>query len=59
MLPNNPVELTAGSYLRVSKGVRHYEWPKGATIIYVHGLGPLETIYVNPADDPRQKSNQK
>lgn len=57
--PAQGQELTAGSYMRVSKGVRHYEWTKGETIIYVHGLGPLDTIYVNPADDPRQKSNQK
>ena len=57
--PVQAQELTAGSYMRVSKGVRHYEWTKGDTIIYVYGLGPLDTIYVNPADDPRQKSNQK
>jgi quercetin dioxygenase-like cupin family protein len=57
--PAQAQELTAGSYMRVSKGVRHYEWTKGDTIIYVYGLGPLDTIYVNPADDPRQKSNQK
>ena len=52
-------ELTAGSFMRLSKGVRHFEWTKGETIIYVSGLGPLDTIYVNPADDPRQKSGAK
>jgi len=57
--PVQAQELTAGSYMRVSKGVRHYEWTKGDTIIYVYGLGPLDTIYVNPADDPRQKANHK
>ena len=57
--PAQAQELTAGSYMRVSKGVRHYEWTKGDTIIYVYGLGPLDTIYVNPADDPRQKANHK
>jgi len=57
--PAQAQELTTGAYMRVSKGVRHYEWAKGDTIIYVYGLGPLDTIYVNPADDPRQKSNQK
>jgi len=50
--------LPAGSFLRMSKGVRHYEWTKGETIIYVYGLGPLETMYVNPTDDPRRKDNQ-
>lgn len=52
-------ELAAGSYVRVSKGVRHFEWTKGETIIYISGLGPLGTTYVNPADDPRQKSTSK
>ena len=52
-------ELKPGSYMRVSKEVRHYEWTKGETIIYVYGLGPLDHIYVNPADDPRQKSSRK
>src|SRR5882672_266690 len=51
--PAQAQEMTAGSYMRVSKGVRHYEWTKGETIIYVYGLGPLDTIYVNSADDPR------
>jgi quercetin dioxygenase-like cupin family protein len=57
--PAQAQELTVGSYMRVSKGVRHYESTKGETVVYVSGLGPLDTIYVNPADDPRQKSNQK
>jgi ChrR-like protein with cupin domain len=51
-------ELAAGSFMRMSKEVRHYEWTKGETIIHVHGLGPLETTYVNPADDPRRKDNR-
>ena len=50
-------ELTAGSFMRVSKGVRHFEWTKGETIIYVYGAGPLDTIYVNPADNRRQQTS--
>jgi hypothetical protein len=52
-------ELTPGSFMRIPKGVRHYEWTKGQTVIYVHGLGPLDTTYVNPADDPRQQAGSK
>jgi len=52
-------ELSAGSFMRMSKGVRHFEWTKGETIIYVYGAGPLDTIYVNPNDDPRQKGGSK
>ena len=52
-------EMPAGAFMRMSKGVRHFEWTKGETIIYVYGLGPLDTIYVNPADDPRQKASAR
>lgn len=49
-------ELPAGSYMRISKGVRHFEWTKGETIVYIYGAGPLDTIYVNPSDDPRNSA---
>jgi hypothetical protein len=52
-------DLTAGAMMRMSKGVRHFEWTKGETVIYVYGAGPLDTIYVNPTDDPRNKSTSK
>jgi hypothetical protein len=57
--PARGQELKPGSFMRVSKEVRHYEWTKGETVIYVSGLGPLDTTYVNPADDPRQKAQTK
>ena len=47
--------LPIGTYMRMSKGVRHFEWTKSETIVYIYGQGPLDTIYVNPADDPRKK----
>lgn len=47
--------LTAGSYMRMPKTMRHFAWAKGETIIQVHGIGPFEITYVNPADDPRKK----
>ena len=51
-------ELMAGSYARMPKGVRHFASMKGESIIQVHGTGPFEIIYVNPADDPRHKSGK-
>jgi quercetin dioxygenase-like cupin family protein len=48
-------ELPAGSYMRMPKGMRHFAAAKGETIIQVHGVGPFEIHYVNPADDPRKK----
>src|SRR6185436_1723163 len=48
-------ELKAGSFASMPKGARHFAWAKGETVIQVHGVGPFEITYVNPADDPRKK----
>jgi hypothetical protein len=47
--------LPAGSFVRMPKGMRHFAWVKDETIIQVHGNGPFQINYVNPADDPRKK----
>jgi hypothetical protein len=51
----NSKPMPAGSYMRMPKEMRHFAWAKGETIIQVHGMGPFEINYVNPADDPRKK----
>jgi hypothetical protein len=48
-------EMPAGSYAKMPKEMRHFAWARGETIIQVHGTGPFEINYVNPADDPRKK----
>jgi hypothetical protein len=48
-------ELPAESYMRMPKGMHHFAWFKGETIIQIHGEGPFQINYVNPADDPRKK----
>jgi quercetin dioxygenase-like cupin family protein len=48
-------ELPSGSYMRMPKGMPHFAVAKGETILQVHGVGPFEIQYVNPADDPRKK----
>jgi hypothetical protein len=48
-------EMPAGSFMRMSKEMRHYAMAKGETVIQLHGVGPFEITYVNPADDPRKK----
>ena len=47
--------LPAGSFVIMPREMRHFAWAKGETIVQVHGIGPFEFIYVNPADDPRKK----
>jgi quercetin dioxygenase-like cupin family protein len=48
--------LREGGFAKMPKGVKHYAWAKGETIVQVQGVGVLDFNYVNPADDPRNKS---
>jgi quercetin dioxygenase-like cupin family protein len=52
-------ELKEGGFAKMPKGVRHYVWAKGETVIQVHGVGPFEVKYVNASDDPRAKANSR
>jgi hypothetical protein len=47
--------LEAGSYALLPSKMPHYNFVKGETIIQVHGIGPFDIQYVNPADDPGRK----
>jgi quercetin dioxygenase-like cupin family protein len=49
-------EFPAGSYLVVPKAVPHFAVCQGETIVQGHGIGPLDTSFVRPEDDPRQKT---
>jgi quercetin dioxygenase-like cupin family protein len=46
-------EFPAGSFAYLEPTVHHYAMAKGETVIQLHGTGPWEIKYVNPADDPR------
>ena len=48
-------EVPVGSFMRMPKTTRHFAAAKGETILQLHGIGPFEITYVNPADDPRKK----
>jgi quercetin dioxygenase-like cupin family protein len=47
--------LPAGAFAFMPPGMRHFAWTKGETVIQLHGTGPWQIKYVNPADDPRNK----
>ncbi|HEY1473854.1 MAG TPA: cupin domain-containing protein [Pseudolabrys sp.] len=48
--------LKPGGFFRAEKGMQHYAWATAPTVIQIHGTGPFAITYVNPADDPRNKS---
>ncbi|MDQ2870692.1 MAG: cupin domain-containing protein [Acidobacteriota bacterium] len=45
--------LGVGGFARMPAGANHYAFAKEKTTIVLHGMGPVEFKYVNPADDPR------
>ena len=54
-------ELPVGSYLLLPAKMPHFAWTarKGESIVQVHGMGPFQLIFVNPADDPRNKPGKR
>jgi quercetin dioxygenase-like cupin family protein len=50
-------EFPAGSFLIVPKKVPHFALCNGETIVQGHGIGPLDTTFLRPDYDPRQKTN--
>ncbi len=48
--------LPAGSHGHWPAGMKHFAWANGETIIQLHGIGPWQITYLNPADDPRNVS---
>ena len=49
--------VKAGGFFRAEQGMQHYGWTDYGAIIQVHGMGPFVVNYVNPPDDPRNKSS--
>ncbi|HEU0273734.1 MAG TPA: cupin domain-containing protein [Candidatus Udaeobacter sp.] len=45
--------LPAGSFGYWPAGMKHTAWSDGETVIQLHGIGPWQINYLNPADDPR------
>ena len=49
-------ELPAGGYALLPAEMRHYAMAKTAAVVQVHGTGPFQLTYVNPADDPSTRT---
>lgn len=50
--------FSPGAFAYLEPTVHHYAMAKGDTVVQLHGQGPWQIIYVNPADNP-QKSGAK
>ncbi len=49
-------ELPVGAFVAIPATHRHFAGAGGQeTLIQVHGVGPTDIPFVNPADDPRKK----
>jgi quercetin dioxygenase-like cupin family protein len=47
-------DLPVGSYGYWPAGMKHFVQAKGETVVQLHGVGPWQIVYLNPADDPRK-----
>jgi quercetin dioxygenase-like cupin family protein len=45
--------LPPGSYALLPRDMHHFAQSRTATVVQVHGMGPFQVNFVNPADDPR------
>jgi quercetin dioxygenase-like cupin family protein len=48
--------MPAGSFFAMPPDTPHYAFIDEATVIQINSVGPWGLTYVNPEDDPRQKS---
>ena len=50
--PDKLRTMPAGSFIMICAGSPHFGQITEDTVIQAHGVGPWQTIYVNPADNP-------
>jgi quercetin dioxygenase-like cupin family protein len=49
-------DLPAGGYALLPAQMHHFAMAKTAAVVQVHGMGPFQLTYVNPADDPTTRA---
>jgi mannose-6-phosphate isomerase-like protein (cupin superfamily) len=47
--------VSAGSLMVMPAKTNHFAWNDGEVVLQLHGMGPWQVNYVDPADDPRQR----
>jgi quercetin dioxygenase-like cupin family protein len=54
--PASGQKLPAGGFASIPATHPHFAWTTTEeTVVQVHGVGPTDLTFVNPADDPRKK----
>ena len=51
--------FSPGAFAYLEPTVHHYASAKGESVIQLHGQGPWQIIYVNPADNPQKPAAKK
>ena len=55
---NTATLLKTGGFVSIPALHHHFAFTKGETIVQVHGMGPFQINYINPADDPSKQAKQ-
>lgn len=48
-----------GGFISIPGSVHHFAMAKSPTVVQIHGAGPFDIIYINPADDPQKHAATK
>jgi hypothetical protein len=51
--------LEPGGYVMLPAKMHHFAWTSAPTVVQIDLEGPFDLFYVNPADNPQQKTNQQ
>jgi hypothetical protein len=52
---NKAGALPVGTFAFLAPKMHHFAWADGETVIQLHGEGPWQINYLDPANDPRKK----
>ena len=47
------MKFSRGGFASIPANAHHYAWTNEPAVVQVHGMGPFQLTYVNPADLPK------
>jgi hypothetical protein len=51
----NSIAFVTGAFVVMPAKHHHFAWTKEETVVEIHSNNPFDIVYVNAADDPRQR----